>query len=292
LKQPIKSVFLNISSIPVFVLLVLLIFASLVFSLSGCGLYYFDEENPNSVNKEAEANSTEPGVEYKVIEVIDGDTIVLSNNEHVRLVGINTPESERYFYGEAKEVLKLLVLNKNVRLERDVDDRDTYGRLLRYVYIGNLFVNLEMVKRGFANAFTFPPNVKYTNKFIEAEREARTNEVGLWKKSNSSNIQININCDAEGDDRINLNGEYVIFKNNNNFNINLGGWTVKDLSTNIYDFEKVNFKSGSNLILFSGKGTDSENKLYWNSIKPIWNNDHDTLYLRDTEGLIVQLYNY
>jgi len=284
LNQPGEPVF-NISYIPVFVLLVFLILASLVFFLSGCGLYYFDDENYSSV-------TTKPDVEYKVIEVIDGDTIVLSNNEHVRLIGINTPESERYFYGEAKEVLKLLVLNKNVRLEKDVDDRDTYGRLLRYVYIGNLFVNLEMVKRGFANAFTFPPNVKYTDKFIEAERGARTNEIGLWEKSNSSNIEIKINCDAEGDDRINLNGEYVIFKNNNNFDISLGGWTVKDLSTNIYDFGKIIFKSGSNLILFSGKGSDSENKLYWNSIKPIWNNDHDTLYLRDADGLIVQLYNY
>lgn len=282
MKQPGKPVF-NISYIPVFILLVFLILSSLVFFFSGCGLYYFDDE---------EISTTKPDVEYKVIEVIDGDTLVLSNNEHVRLIGINTPESERYFYGEAKEVLKLLVLNKNVRLEKDVDDRDTYGRLLRYVYIGNLFVNLEMVKRGFANVFTFPPNVKYTDKFIEADREAHTNEIGLWEKSNSSNIEISINCDAEGDDRINLNGEYVIFKNNNNFDINLSIWTVKDLSTNIYDFGKIIFKSGSNLILFSGKGSDSENKLYWNSTKPIWNNDHDTLYLRDADGLIVQLYNY
>jgi micrococcal nuclease len=291
LNQPGKPVF-NISYTPVFVLLVFLIISTLVFSLSGCGLYYFDVENPSSASKKVEVSDTKPEVEYKVIEVIDGDTIVLSNNEHVRLIGINTPESERYFYGEAKEVLKLLVLNKNVKLEKDVDDRDTYGRLLRYVYIGNLFVNLEMVKRGFANSFTFPPNVKYTDKFIEAERGARTNEIGLWEKSNSSNIEININCDAEGDDRINLNGEYVIFKNNNNFDINLGGWTVKDLSTNIYEFGKIIFKNGSSLILFSGKGSDSENKLYWNSIKPIWNNDHDTLYLRDMEGLIVELYSY
>jgi micrococcal nuclease len=291
LNQPGKPIF-NISYIPVFVLLVFLILPSLVFSFSGCGLYYFDDENPNSASKKVEKSATKPDVQYKVIEVIDGDTLVLSNNEHVRLIGINTPESERYFYGEAKEVLKLLVLNKNVRLEKDVDDRDTYGRLLRYVYIGNLFVNLEMVKRGFANVFTFPPNVKYTDKFIEAERKARTNEIGLWEKSNSSNIEININCDAEGDDKINLNGEYVIFKNNNKFDINLGGWTVKDLSINIYDFKKIIFKSGSNLILFSGKGSDSENKLYWNSTKPIWNNDHDTLYLRDADGFIVQLYNY
>ncbi|MCL5071345.1 MAG: thermonuclease family protein [Actinobacteria bacterium] len=262
---------------------VLLILPPLVFFLSGCGLYYFDDED---------TGITKSIVEYKVIEVIDGDTFVLSNNEHVRLIGINTPESERYFYEEAKEVLEFLVLNKNVRLEKDVEDKDAYGRLLRYVYLENLFVNLEMIKRGFANVFTFPPNIKYTDKFIEAEREARKNEIGLWEKSNSSNIEINIKYDAEGDDRINLNGEYVVFKNNNNYNINLVGWTVKDLSTNIYDFRKMIFKSGSSLILFSGNGSDLENKLYWNSTKPIWNNDHDTLYLRDYDGLLVELYNY
>ncbi len=283
MNQPAAKPIFNISYIPVFIWLAFIILPLFVFSLSGCGLYYFDNE---------EISNTEPDVGYKVIEVIDGDTIVLSNNEHVRLIGINTPESERYFYREAKEILRLLVLNKNIRLEKDVDDKDAYGRLLRYVYVGDLFVNLEMVKRGFANVFTFPPNVKYTDKFIEAEREARTNEIGLWEKSNSSNIEININYDAEGDDRINLNGEYVIFKNNNNLDINLGGWTVKDLSTNIYDFGKIIFKSGSNLTLFSGKGSDLQNKLYWNSTIPVWNNDHDTLYLRDAGGLIVELYNY
>jgi len=275
--------FFNISYIRVFVLIVFLSFSSFVISLPGCGLYYFEEEK---------TADTDPEVEYDVIEVIDGDTLVLSNNEHVRLIGINTPESERYFYEESKEVLKLMVLNKRVRLEKDIDDRDTYGRLLRYVYTGNLFVNLEMVKRGFANVFTFPPNVKYTEKFIEAERDARTNEIGLWEKSNSSNIEISINYDAEGDDRTNLNGEYVVFKNNNDFDINLNGWTVKDLSTNIYDFGKIIFNSGSNVILFSGMGKNLKNELYWNSSKPVWNNDHDTLYLRDSDGLIVQLYNY
>ncbi|MCL5069462.1 MAG: thermonuclease family protein [Actinobacteria bacterium] len=282
MNQPAKPIF-NTSGILLFVLTIFLILPPVVFFLSGCGLYYSDIED---------TGITKPILEYNVIEVIDGDTFVLSNNEHVRLIGINTPESERYFYEEAKEVLKLLVLNKNVRLEKDVEDKDAYGRLLRYVYLGNLFINLEMVKRGFANVFTFPPNIKYTDKFIEAEREARKKEIGLWEKSNSSNIEISINYDAEGDDRLNLNGEYIIFKNNNDYNINLAGWTVKDLSANIYDFGKMIFKSGSSLILFSGNGNDLENKFYWNSSKPIWNNDHDALYLRDKDGLLVELYNY
>ncbi|MCG2788914.1 MAG: hypothetical protein L6405_03055 [Actinomycetia bacterium] len=93
MNQPGKHIF-NISYIPVFVLLVFLILPSLVFSFSGCGLYYFDDE---------ETSATKPDVEYMVIEVIDGDTLVLLNNEHVRLIGINTPESERYFTERQKK---------------------------------------------------------------------------------------------------------------------------------------------------------------------------------------------
>ena len=79
MKQPREPVF-NISYIPVFVLPVFLVVVSLIFSLSGCGLYYFDKENNSSASSKAEASAAKPEVEYKVVEVIDGDTIVFSNS--------------------------------------------------------------------------------------------------------------------------------------------------------------------------------------------------------------------
>jgi len=255
-----------------------------------CGIFFYDENN--NTNKSTYDNNNDLKNVYKVKEVIDGDTLVLANNERVRLLGVNTPEHGQYYFEEAKEVLKMLVLGKEVKLEKDITDKDMYGRLLRYVFIGNLFVNEEMVKRGFANAFTFPPDVKYADKFIEAERTARSGELGLWVKSKSSGIEIKINYDAAGDDKNNLNGEYVIFWNTNTYNLDLGDWTIKDSSTNIYEFKKFRLKSDSRVIIYSGKGKDDDKSLYWNSLKPVWNNDHDTLYLRDKDGLLVEIFSY
>lgn len=69
---------------------------------------------------------------------------------------------------------------KNVRLEFDVQQKDKYGRLLAYVYAGDTFVNAELVKQGYAQITTYPPNVKYVNHFKKLEKEAREQGRGLW----------------------------------------------------------------------------------------------------------------
>lgn len=119
----------------------------------------------------------------KVTRVVDGDTIVVSvkgAQYKVRLIGINTPERGRPYYKEATEKTEELVLGKEVRLEKDVSETDKYGRLLRYVYAGDLFVNAELVKQGYAQQYTYPPDVKYADLFRKLAREARENELGLW----------------------------------------------------------------------------------------------------------------
>jgi micrococcal nuclease len=259
-------------------------------SIISCGISYYNTDY--DINKKTYGNDNDLKNVYKVKKVIDGDTLELSDNERVRLLGINTPEHDQYYFEEAKEVLKLLVLEKEVRIEKDITDKYIYGRLLRYVFIGNLFVNEEMVKRGFANVFTFPPDIKYADKFIEAERVARSVELGLWVKSNSSGVEIQIHYDAAGDDKKNLNDEYIVFYNANTYNLDLGDWTVKDCATNIYKFKRFILKTNSRVFLYSGKGKDDDKSLYWDSLKPIWNNDHDTLYLRDKNGLLVEIFNY
>jgi len=169
---------------------------------------------------------------------------------------------------------------------------DKYGRLLRYVYTGNLFVNLEMVARGFANTYTYPPDVRYTEVFLEAERQARMNNLGLWEKSKVGVVNIDLNYDADGNDNLNLNDEYVVIKNTGAGPVSIYGWTVKDSGTGIYKFGEYSLESGSTIYLYTGSGSDGEGKFYWGSSKPIWNNDHDTLYLRDREGLLMEIYNY
>jgi len=228
-----------------------------------------------------------------VKEVVDGDTVVLSDGRRVRLLGINTPEYGMYFFEEAREVLEAMVLGREVVLEKDISEIDKYGRLLRYVYVNDLFVNMEMLKRGFANIYTCPPDVKYIDEFLEAERFARENNLGLWQKSEINMVKVEINYDARGNDSNNLNDEYVIIKNMGTESINIYGWTIKDSATNIYKFNsRYLFEPDTTIYLFTGSGKDKEGKFYWGSSKPIWNNDHDTLYLRDREGSLVEIYNY
>ncbi len=260
--------------------------AAVLFILYGCGLYYYkDSDEDRSKNTSADNNTT-------VKEVVDGDTIVLSDNNRVRLIGMNTPEQGMYFYEEAKEVLEAMVLDKEVILEKDISEVDIYGRLLRYVYVGDLFVNLEMVRRGFANIYTCPPDLKYTEEFLDAEREARLNEIGLWQETETCMVKIDLNYDADGNDNLNLNGEYAILKNTGTAPVDIRGWTVKDSGTSIYKFGSYIFQPDSFIYLFTGKGEDAGGKFYWGSYKPIWNNDHDTLYLRDKAGLLIEIYNY
>lgn len=257
--------------------------------ISGCGLFYqYPEESSDYSYGQQETDNES----YLVSDVIDGDTIILSNGDHIRLLGINTSEEGMYFFEESKEVLEIMVKGKQIILETDYSDRDIYGRKLRYVFQENIFVNLEMVKRGFANIYTCPPDVKYTEAFLKAERYARKNNIGLWESSDLDNISIKIKYDAAGNDNDNVNGEYIIFENTGDISLDTYGWTVKDSGTNIYKFDRNEFLPGSKIILFSGKGKDTKGLLYWNSSKPIWNNDFDTLYLRDKKGLLIGIYSY
>ena len=121
-----------------------------------------------------------------VERVIDGDTIVIDTGEHVRYIGMNTPELEtnECFATEASEINKNLVLGKTVRLEKDVSDTDKYGRLLRYVFVDNNFINDELVKNGSARVETIKPDIKYESEFVTWQKFAKQNNLGLWGKCN------------------------------------------------------------------------------------------------------------
>ena len=115
-----------------------------------------------------------------VTYVVDGDTVEIDTGERVRLIGIDAAERDAPFYRESRDTLSRLVLNKKVRMEKDVSDKDYYNRLLRYLYVDDTFVNLEMVRQGYATVFMYPPDVTYTAQFLEAQQEARSKQLGLW----------------------------------------------------------------------------------------------------------------
>ena len=123
---------------------------------------------------------------YKVVKVVDGDTIKLSDGRTLRYIGIDTPETVDprkaiQCYGkEASDKNKELVEGKEVRLEKDVSEKDKYGRSLRYVYLGDTLVNDYLVRNGYAKSSSYPPDIKHQDQFREAEQEARENKLGMW----------------------------------------------------------------------------------------------------------------
>lgn len=124
-----------------------------------------------------------------VERVIDGDTIrvrVGDRVETVRYIGVDTPETVHPTrgiepYGLAASAFnRTLVEGRQVRLELDLESRDRYGRLLAYVYTDSLFVNAELLRRGYAQLMTVPPNVQHVDVFMYLQREARRSGEGLW----------------------------------------------------------------------------------------------------------------
>lgn len=123
---------------------------------------------------------------FLVTRVIDGDTIEIESGDKVRYIGIDTPETKHPSkpvgcYGKEAEVKnKDLVEGKKVKLEKDISETDKYGRLLRYIYLDGVMINELLVKEGYAQASSYPPDIKYQDKFNDAEKKAREEERGLW----------------------------------------------------------------------------------------------------------------
>jgi micrococcal nuclease len=127
------------------------------------------------------------------VRVVDGDTIrvqLAGGEEAVRYIGVDTPESVKpgspveCFAKRASAFNAKLVEGERVRLVRDIELRDRYGRRLAYVYRARdgLFVNAELVRRGYATVATFPPNVAHVADLRRLQNRARLSGRGLWSR--------------------------------------------------------------------------------------------------------------
>ena len=147
-----------------------------------------DSEYQNKSGRETETKDEIEikGDLVKVKRVIDGDTMEIEGGEKVRYIGIDTPETVdprkpvQCFGIEASKKNKELVEGKMVRLEKDITDRDKYNRLLRYIWVDDVLINLELVKQGFAYSYSYPPDIKYQEQIVKAQDEAREAKRGLW----------------------------------------------------------------------------------------------------------------
>lgn len=152
--------------------LILLLFS---LSLMGCG----------------ETEQIKENYLYSIKRIVDGDTFYIDDysekGKSIRFIGVDAPETKHprkaveYFGKEASAYLAGLLQDNQVWLEFDVEKYDRYDRILAYVYLkDSTFVNAELVKNGYAQVATFPPNVKYVDLFKSLQKEARENNRGLW----------------------------------------------------------------------------------------------------------------
>ncbi len=231
-----------------------------------------------------------------MLRVVDGDTIEVrigTEDETVRLVGINARERDECMAAEATARLVELLAGQPLRLEVDASDRDQYGRLLRFVFAGDLLVNEQLVADGLALSQRFPPDTSRTAELDLAQERAQRAELGLWNPEACSaavaaTIEVGeINPNPDGDDTLVLVDEWVTFVNRGADAVDLTGWVVSDESaSHRYNFP-VGFTlaPGAEVRLRSGCGVDSAEDLYWCvSGSAIWNNSGDTIFLLDPAG--------
>jgi micrococcal nuclease len=158
-----------------------------VLAAGGGGLLSCDEA------RERGSSELAPGqrLDGRVTKIVDGDTIhvrIGGRREKVRYIGVDTPETHKpgtpvQCYGRAASAFNArLLAGRRVELRTDAESRDRYGRLLAYVYRrpDGLFVNAELVRRGFATTLTIPPNVGHAEEFLRLQRAARQAGRGLW----------------------------------------------------------------------------------------------------------------
>ncbi|MFH1710969.1 MAG: thermonuclease family protein [Nanoarchaeota archaeon] len=192
--------------------------------------------------------------------VIDGDTVVIADGTHIRMLGINTPEKKQPYYQEALDFLKKYT-GKKVEIEERGTDK--YDRTLGYVYFDNKMINSEILNQGLANLYVYDKDEHYSE-LQKAEKYARDNNLGLWKKSrNFGCVEIK---EFEPVDKTQEDEETLILENKCNINLEM---IIKDDANHIYN-EEIN-----------------KNSILEKHFKDIFNDGGDSLYIRDDSGLLL-----
>lgn len=228
-----------------------------------------------------------PLEEGAVTRVVDGDTIdVLLNGEtfRVRYILVNTPETKHPTKGqepfgpEAFEANRALVEGKTVLLERDVSQTDKYGRLLRYVYVDNLLVNEQLLRLGLAHVDTYPPDVKYVERFRAVQRQAQLAGLGMW-------TDIGSEVEVVALDKI---AEYADIKNVSSEAKTLDGWVLlSERGTQKCDLNGT-LQPGETLRIWARAIDLDKGGFNCGRKNGIWSNDNpDPAVLLDSNGIEV-----
>jgi len=255
------------------------------------------------------------------------------SEDTVRLLGVDTPEVHaendptefpgvpdteagraclREWGERASEHAKQELAGETVTLSFDENEprRGYYGRLLAYVHVDGDSFNYGLVTEGLARRYD-DSSFQYRERYGRAEEAARAGGVGLWGACANENprtpeetpiavadggtpLQIaEIHADAEGDDRENLNDEYVTFENPSDEALDLSGWTVRDEADHVYTFpEGTELGANEQLTRRTGSGEDGDGERYWGEGAPVWNNGGDSVIVRTANGETVIDHSY
>ena len=156
--------------------LVLIIVVAVV-SFLGCS-YYQTQKSKTEINHQSEAVQ-----KLIVSRIVDGDTLQLQNGKEIRLYGVSTPEQKEPYYQEANQFTESMVLNKEITLEQEEKyKQDKFGRLLGYVIVDGVNLNIALVRNGLAKVVLYEKRakIKYQDELLQAEKEAKENKVGIW----------------------------------------------------------------------------------------------------------------
>ena len=129
------------------------------------------------------AQQTEAAQKLIVTRIVDGDTLQLQDGKEIRLYGMSTPEQKEPFYQEANQFTENLVLNKEITLEQEKRyKQDKFGRLLGYVFVDGVNLNIELVRNGLAKVVLYEKRaeLKYQDVLLSAEKEAKEKRMGIW----------------------------------------------------------------------------------------------------------------
>lgn len=294
-----------------FFTLVLIILMILVSPFTGC------------VSKQWDPVS---GEEYRVevTRVIDGDTISVilpdGSTGTIRFLGVDAPELSPESnnpleyegitdvnclasYGMiAKSYVTDLLLDEQIDIEFDAfaGSKDIFDRWLAYIYLANgSDLDELLLKQGYAQVYTKQVFSK-KDVYLSFQKEAMDDHAGLWSCSiiESSSLYISsVHYDALGDDRTNLNDEYVQITYTGNKtgsdSIDLSGYMLKDDDGTQFSFPTGFYLfNGQTITIYTGSGESTQSALFWESTTPIWNNEEDTTYLLDDSGNILDLYTW
>lgn len=226
------------------------------------------------------------GRTFIITRVIDGDTIT-SENTKIRLIGINTPEKKESCFEEAKEFLEKKVLGKKVLIQGNELDR--YARLLGNVCFEGENINKKLLEEGFAHYYS-PEEI---TEFKGLQEKAMQEKKGcLWREGTKKYfLDKCIELTGFEFDQDSITGEFAEFSNSCDYSIDLNGFYLKDEATNLYFFPAIQLKEKSFVRVFSEKGTNEGNELFWGKGN-VWNNSGDQLFLRNGKGELIVYFSY